>query len=210
LPEPFDDSELRDAWVRAGRRSWELAALSEEVRTELRHPFTLRAFVELDTALDNFPSRTTRASVLDRWIAHRLRAEEVPEQLLTSDVYRSALGIIAERINKSAGAVSVEDLEAVPRFDRLNPPGPVVLRLLNAGLLEVPLERANHIRFAHEAVADFCQGEIDAKHALADPIAVATSMLGSSLSNPTQRLESIGHWLRHDASRRSFISDKRL
>jgi hypothetical protein len=207
LPEPFDDSELRDAWVRAGRQSGELAALSEQVRIELRHPFTLRAFLELDTDIDNVPSRTTRSSVLDRWIAHRLRAEEVPEQFLTSDVYRSALGIIAERINKSAGSVSVEDLEAVPRFDRLNPPGPVVLRLLNAGLLEVPPDSADHIRFAHEAVADFCQGETDAKHALADPIAVATSMLGSSLSSTAQRLESIGHCLRDEASRRSFISE---
>jgi PBS lyase HEAT-like repeat-containing protein len=207
LPEPFDDGELCDAWVRAGRQSGELAALSGQVETELRHPFTLRAFLELDTDINNLPSRTTRTSVLDRWIAHRLRAEEAPGEFLTSDVYRSALGIIAERINKSAGSVSVEDLEGVPRFDRMSPPGPVVLRLLNAGMLEVPPERASHIRFAHEAIADFFQGEIDAKHALADPVAVATSMLGSSLSSTAQRLESIGHCLRDEASRRRFISE---
>ena len=207
LPEPFDDRELHDAWVRAGRQPGELAALTERVRSELRHPFTLRAFLELEKDIESIPSRTTRASILDRWIARRLRAEEDSEHFLTSDFYRTALGIIAERIGKSSGSVSVDDLEEVPRFDRLNPPGPVVLRLVNAGLLEVPPEHPNHIRFAYEAVADFCQGEIDAKRALADPVAAATSMLGSSLSSTSQRLESIGHSLRHEASRRTFITE---
>ena len=54
LPEPFDESELRDAWVRAGRQPGELAALGERVRAELRHPFTLRAFLELETNVETF------------------------------------------------------------------------------------------------------------------------------------------------------------
>ena len=204
LPEPFDDGELRDAWVRAGREPSELAALGRDVRAELRHPFTLRAFLELSADVGPL-TETTRTSVLERWIARRLRAEEEPETFLTADIYRTALGIVAERISKSPSSVSVDDLEGVPRFDRQSPPGPVISRLLDAGLLEVLSERPNHIRFAYEAVADFCQGHMDARRAVADPLGIVRNVLMSPLSSTAQRLENLGKHLRHVESQRRLV-----
>ncbi len=55
LPDRFTDDELDAAWLRAAQPRQELFAFSDEVRAELRHPFTLRVFLDLRSKGDPLP-----------------------------------------------------------------------------------------------------------------------------------------------------------
>src|SRR4051794_38549933 len=83
LPDRFSEPELEAAWVRAGRSPEELLALSLEAREELRHPFTLRVYLDLWPVGGAPPGLTSRAELLEAWLNRRLDAEAVAEERLT-------------------------------------------------------------------------------------------------------------------------------
>jgi hypothetical protein len=195
--------ELEDAWTRGGRSSSELADLSSDVRAELSHPFTLRAFLELDSReIDH--RAFTRASILARWVEQRLRAEADPAQFLTADVFRQALMGLARRLQHSQGWVRIDDLHGLPRFDPVYPPGPAIQRLVAAGLVEIS-NSALEVRFGHESIADFFLGALDAGRALEEPERTAHELLDGSYSNAVLRLEVIGHHVKAPSPPVAFV-----
>ena len=203
LPDLLNAQELEAAWARAGRPTREFLALSSDVRVELSHPFTLRAFLELQ------PSSTrdlalTRASILDRWIEQRLRDETVATEFLTPEVYQQTLMGLARLLKDSRGWVDFEDLHGLPRYDPVCPPGPAIERLLAAGLVEASASRMQ-IRFGHEAVADFFMGELDANRTVDDPDGAAKELLARSYSRVALRLAVVGRHVKQSTPPVPFI-----
>lgn len=205
LPQAFDAAELEDAWIKAGRTAGELAALGPDVRAELAHPFTLRAFVDLESPPSPEDGPTTRALILELWINQRLRAEESRAEFLTWAVYRKALTAVARYLEGPMAWLDLERAAAEARYDRLRPPGPLIERLLAGGLIEVDSSRTR-IRFSHEAIADFFLGELDATRALNFPDRAADEMLGPCYSAVALRLEVLGRHIREQASPSAFLA----
>jgi len=207
IPGRFSPDELQRAWVRAGRSEKDLYLLSAEVRGELAHPFTLRAF--LDVCDDSGWGRNaTRAKIIDAWLKKRLHAEEDMTNRLTLDLYRKALRLVALRITESGqGWVSIDCLDEAPRFDRARPPGPVLERLLRASVLESLPDRSDRIRFVFDYIQDFLLGEIDAENVTHDPQSVAQSISEGSFSERYLRLVRLGASLVTGSGREAFLDE---
>jgi hypothetical protein len=203
FPELLNQQELEAAWTSRGRAASELASLGASVRAELSHPFTLRAFLDLTSALSTDPP-ITRASVLDRWIAERLRRESSIAERLTPEVYRKSLIGLAACLRHARGWVPIEDLRDLPRYNPVSPPGPAVERLVAAGLIELSASGLE-VRFGHESIADFFAGELDAGGALQDPAAAAEELLQGTYSKVALRLEVIGHHVKPSAPPLEFV-----
>src|SRR5205823_2104649 len=104
---------------------------------ELRHPFTLRVYLDLLSAASISPELTTRAELLEAWQNRRLDVEAVAGERLTRQQFQKALRFVASRLAESrTGSLAVDDLVGVPRFDPARPPGAVVERLVTANVLE--------------------------------------------------------------------------
>lgn len=203
LPELLNEHELEDGWTTRGRAASELASLSADVRTELSHPFTLRAFLDLSTT-PSTDTRITRTSVLDRWITERLKAEASPVELLTPDVYRRSLIGLAARLRHARGWVRIEDLSDLPRYNPTRPPGRAVERLVAAGLIELNTS-ALEVRFGHESIADYFEGELDVSRAVQDPANAADDLLRGTYSTAALRLEVIGHHVNESTPPLEFV-----
>ncbi len=206
LPGPFSLAELKGAWIAAGRPPDALSALRGEVREELRHPFTLRAFLELSAGAE-VVSAPTRTDIMSAWLDVRLRAEEDPASRITAEVYRVTLVEVAKRISATnAGSIGVDELHGVSRFDASRPPGPVVERLLHVGILESLPGRADRIRFVFEAVQDFFLAEDDVAAVASDTQTVALDLVKGSFSKAYIRLERLGRGLIGSPLRNELLS----
>lgn len=207
LPDRFTEAELENAWTQAGRRRAELYALSAEAREELRHPFTTRVYLDLCTGEADPPPIVTQTGLMERWLNRRLDAEASTTTRITRELFQQALQKIATKIDGAGGGVvSVDDLAGVPRFDSAAPPGPVVERLIAASILESVPGRADHIRFAIEAVQDFYRAEADVEDIKADPTASANRLATLRFTDAYPRLVRIGRRLAAaDGGRHPFV-----
>jgi HEAT repeat protein len=204
LPDVLTAAEQEVAWTRAGRSINELLALAPEIRTELRHPFTLRAFLELDPILTSQQTAISRASILSWWIDQRLRTEASEAEFLTRDVYWRALTGLARLLDRSRKWVDFDALHGIPRWDPVHPPGPAMKRLVSAGLVDVSTS-GMQVRFAQEIVADFFIGELDVEGASKNPQLTATELLGPAYSKVVLRLEVVGQHVKEAAPPLDFV-----
>jgi hypothetical protein len=206
LPDRFTEPELEASWVKAGRHRSELYTLSTEAREELRHPFTLRVYLDLCANVASPPQVLSQSELMGMWLNRRLDTETSHAERITCDLFHLALRIVATKTATNAGAVSVDHLVGVPRFDPRNPPGLVVQRLIEAGLLETVPEHADHIRFTVEAVQDYYRAEADAEEIRADPSTMAQRFASLRFTDAYPRLARIGRRLATDEARHWFVS----
>jgi HEAT repeat protein len=206
LPDRFTDAELEAAWVRAGQQRADLYALRAEAREELRHPFTLRVYLDLCSQGGSRPPVVTRSDLMESWLSQRLQAEAVPTERITPQHFQQALRIVATRIDAAkSGSISVDELRDAPRFDPTHPPGPVVQRLIDTNILESLLGDADRIRFAVEAVQDFYRAEADVEDIRADPAAVGKRFTELRFTDAYPRLLRVGRRLANDTVRHLFV-----
>lgn len=206
LPDRFDEGELEAAWIRAGRTRSELVLLPDDARDELRHPFTLRVFLDLWKREEHSPSTITKAALLERWLNHRLDAEMFPRERITRSHVQQSLQMVASRIAEASdGTVSVDALAEVPRFDPTHPPGPVLQRLIEAGILETLPKQPDRIRFTIEAVQDFYRAEADVEDIQGDPRRMAAAFSQLPFTTAYPRLVRIGYRLVGEDVRHEFI-----
>ena len=206
LPDRFTEVELETSWVKAGRYRAELYALPRETREELRHPFTLRVYLDLCIEEGTPPPVMTRTDLMERWLDRRLDAEEIPAERITRGLFQQALQVVATRIAASnRGTVFVDDLAGVPRFDPARPPGPVVQRLVEASILESVPGHPDHIRFAVEAVQDFYRAEADVQDIEADPTSFAQTLAALRFTEVYPRLARIACRLARNEVRHRFV-----
>lgn len=206
LPDRFSEGELEAAWLRAGRSRDSLFGLPAEAREELRHPFTLRVYLDLFPSGRAVSGRTTRAELLEAWLNRRLDQEAVPGERLTRQQYVQALWVIASRLVEScAGSLAVDDLAGVPRFDLTRPPGPVVERLVAASVLESVPGQPDRVRFAMEAVQDFYRAEAEVAAIVAAPANVAGEYGKLRFTEAYPRLSRIGQLLVKEEARHNFM-----
>src|SRR5208337_3074644 len=78
LPDRFSEDELEAAWLRASQPRQDLFAFPDDVRGELRHPFTLRVFLELRNQGGHLPQTLTRVALLECWLNRRLDTVALP------------------------------------------------------------------------------------------------------------------------------------
>lgn len=206
LPDRFSEDELEAAWVRAGRSRDSLFGLPGEAREELRHPFTLRVYLDLSSSGGAVSGRATRAELLGAWLNRRLEQEAVPGERLTTQQYHQALAVVATRLAASgAGSLAVDDMAGVPRFDGTRPPGPVVERLVAASVLESVPGQPDRIRFAVEAVQDFYRAEAEVAAIVAAPARAAEEYGRLRFTESYPRLSRIGQLLVHVEARHDFV-----
>ena len=205
VPDRFSEVEFEAAWLRAGLPRQELFALPDAVRSELRHPFTLRVFLELRNKIGHLPPTLTRAAILECWLNRRLEAEERPLERITRSQLQQALRVVASRVaDANSGSVSVDELTDVPRFDSAHPPGAVVQRLIGANILETVPSQSNRVRFSIEAVQDFYRAEADIEEIKNDPRGMAETYSRLAFTTASPRLERIGYGLVGEGVKNKF------
>ncbi len=198
IPDRFSEEELEAAWLRAGLLRQEFFALTTEAREELRHPFTLRVFLDLRPQEAQLQRTVTRVALMESWLSHRLDAEAMPSERITPSHFQQALRIVASRVAEAnAGSLAVDELVGigVPRFDPTHPPGPVVQRLIEANILESLPGQSDHIRFSIEAVQDFYRAEADIEEIKINPETMAEGFSSLCFTAAYPRLVRIGHRL---------------
>ena len=182
-----------------------MSALPVEVQEELRHPFTLRVFLELRSQEGGIPPIPTKASLLECWLNRRLDAESSPGDRVTRSLFQKALRTLAGRAtDANSGSICVDELSDMPRFDPAHPPGPVLQRLIEANILETVPGQSDRIRFAIEAVQDFYRADADVVDIKAVPAAMAEAYSRLTFTTAYTRLERIGHQLAGEAARDEF------
>lgn len=206
LPGTFSASNAANAWVQAGRSETEFWQLPKEVRGELQHPFTLRSVLDLVEVRTPVKQLRTRSSILNLWIQSRLSTEANAEYRVTESQYRQCLLKIARQAATNDGSwVSVEELDSVPRFDPVRPPGAAVERLIASNILETHPDRADWIRFSFEAVQDFFLAESMIEDIKENPSAAARHFAEMSFSSAVARLERIGEQIATEYFREEFV-----
>jgi hypothetical protein len=73
-----------------------------------------------------------------------------------------------------------------------------------AGLIELSTS-ALEVRFGHESIADFFEGEMDASRAVQDPARAADDLLRGTYSTVALRLEVVGHHVKQSAPPLEFV-----
>ncbi|MGE3819999.1 MAG: hypothetical protein AB7I30_11215, partial [Isosphaeraceae bacterium] len=205
LPDRFTEDELETAWQRVGQEQQGLFALPAVVQGELRHPFTLRVFLELRSQDGGVPSIPTRATLLECWLNRRLDAESMPRDRITRNLFQRALRTLASRAaTANSGSICVDELSDLPRFDPAHPPGPVLQRLIEANLLETVPGQPDHIRFAVEAVQDFYRADADIEEIRTAPSPMAEAYSRLPFTTAYTRLERVGHRLADECIRDEF------
>ncbi len=168
FPRRFTANELGEAWQRAGRHQPELYALPVHVREALTHPFTLRAYLKLIASAPR-PELSTQAGIFSAWINERLEAEADVSLRLTARELQAALDWTARTLDERAARwLAIHDFVEAPRFNVHEPPGPVIDRLVSAGLLEAHPDDPGLIGFAEEAVFDHFLASADAEDVTRD------------------------------------------
>ncbi len=206
LPGKFTQRELSRAWGRGGQREAELWRLPAEVMRELLHPFTMRSTLDLLATGTSLIQLRTRQAILNLWIQSRLKAEANSDARVTENQYRKCLLAVSRMAAANEGSwVAVDDLECVPRFDRANPPGVAVERLVAANILETHPEHHDLIRFSFEAVHDFFLAESMIADIEKDPENAAREFASLSFSTAVTRLERIGDHIAAQPFREEFV-----
>jgi HEAT repeat protein len=206
IPDRFTEEELENCWLQAGFSRIKLFALSAQTREELRHPFTLRTYLDVCVQNGTQPQVASRTALLELWLKHRLDREADTAERITQVQFRDCLILIAKRIDATNGpTVSVDDLSDVPRYDATHPPGPVVQRLISANILETVSERPDQIRFAIETVQDFYRAEADVTEIRRDALAAAESLTKQRFSEVLTRLLRIGNCAMDQDIRMKFV-----
>lgn len=205
LPDRFSEDELEVAWVRAARPREELFAFAKDVRAELRHPFTLRVFLDIRNQGGHLPRTLKKADLLEFWLNRRLDAEAMPRERITRSHFQEALRVVAKRsADASLGSLTVDELTGVPRFDPVHPPGPVLQRLIEANILESLPSQPDKVRFSIEAVQDFYQAEADIEEIKIDPGRMAEMFSRLRFTAACPRLERIAQGLVGESMRDGF------
>src|SRR5206468_2323721 len=97
-------------------------------------------------------------------------------------------------------------LTAVPRFDKSQPPGEVVERLIASNLLETHPEQHDQIRFSFDAVYDFFLAELKLSDIDKDPKGAARSFAELTFSRAATLLGRIGDQIATHGSREQFVN----
>ncbi|MDB5337484.1 MAG: lyase domain protein repeat-containing protein, partial [Planctomycetaceae bacterium] len=207
IPGKFTERELLKAWCRGGRDENEIWQLPVEVRRELLHPFTMRSALDLIATGTPLDQLSTRSAILELWIQSRLKAEVDIDARITEKQYRACLLILARMAVANPGSwIGIEQLDdSVPRFDRSNPPGGAVERLIAANILETHPEHRDQIRFSFEAVLDFFLAESLINEIAKDPPTSAREFAKLSFSTAVTRLERIGAQIASQPFREEFV-----
>jgi hypothetical protein len=206
LPGRFTPRELESAWVSAGHKLSDLHAFGEAFRNELRHPFTLRVYLDLCGNQGRILAAMTRMELMELWLNERLELESRKVDRLTPDLLKRTLIIVARAIMEAGGgAISVDALGSVPRFDERKPPGDVVNRLIDANILETQAGRSDLIPFSVEALQDFYLGEADVQDLQIDPKSVSQAFAELSFTDTHQRLLQIGRRSTDNEPREEFV-----
>jgi HEAT repeat protein len=193
LPGRFSPIELRLAWNRFGLEQSDLDGAPNEVRQELSHPLTLRAWVDIIKSGKAPPLPKTRDEIIELWLRCRLGQEADSLSRLSIELLWKVMVVIAKRIDEGGETyVSVDKLSDVPRFDPVHPPGEVVDRLINANLLEFIEGQNDCIRFVLDTVYEFFLAEADIQEIRTDSKRVASSIGGRTFSKTATRLGRIG------------------
>jgi HEAT repeat protein len=205
LPDRFSEEELEAAWLRSGQPRHDLFDFPAEAREELRHPFTLRVFLDLRRQEWLPPRILTMTVLLERWLNHRLDTETMPRERITRLQFQEALRLVATRLTAAnAGHVTVDELGGVPRFDPTHPPGPVVQRLIEANILESLPGQPDKLRFSVAAVYDFYQAEADFEEIKNNPGEMAERYSRLSFTTAYPRLARLGYRLVEEGVRDEF------
>jgi hypothetical protein len=206
LPDRFSEGELEAAWLRAGQPQQELFGFADALRGELRHPFTLRVFLDLRSQGAPLPRILTRAAILEAWLNRRLDAAERPSKRITRRKFQQALHVVASRVaDTNSGSVIVDELVGVPHFNPADPPGEVVQRLIEANILETVPSQSDAVRFSEEAVQDFYRAEADIEEIKNDPRRMAETYSRLSFTTASPRLERIGYGLVGERVKDEFV-----
>jgi len=193
LPETFSPNELRLAWNKFGLEKSDLETASNEVRQELSHPLTLRAWVDIFKA-GNMPKLpNTRDEIIELWIWCRLEQEADSVSRISKELLWKVMVEIAKRIDAGGETyISVDKLSEVPRFDPAHPPGEAVERLINANLLEFIEGQNDSVRFVFDSVYEFFLAEADIEEIRKDSQSVVSSIGDKTFSKTATRLGRIG------------------
>jgi HEAT repeat protein len=193
LPERFSPNELRLAWNKFGLEVSDLEGAPNEVRQELSHPLTLRAWVDIIKAGNAPKLPNTRDEIIELWIRCRLEQEVDSVSRISAELLWTVMIEIAKRINAGGETyLSVDELSGVPRFDPSRPPGEAVERLINANLFEFIEGRNDSIRFVLDTVYEFFLAEADFDEIRKDSQRVVSSIGGKTFSKMATRLGRIG------------------
>jgi HEAT repeat protein len=193
LPERFSPNELRLAWNSFGLEESALDSAPKEVRQELTHPLTLRAWVDIVKAGSTPKLPNTRDEIIELWLLCRLGQEVDSSSRLSKELLWRVMIEIAKCIDSGGETyVSVDKLSGVPRFDPVRPPGEAVERLINANILEFIEGQNDAIRFVLDTVYEFCLAEADIEEIRKDSQRAASSIGGKTFSKTATRLGRIG------------------
>ena len=193
LPERFSPDELRLAWNKFGLEESDLDGAPNEVRQELSHPLTLRAWVDIFKAGKMPKLPNTRDEIIELWIRIRLDKESDSVSRISKELLWKVMVEIAKHIDAGGETyVSVDKLSDVPRFDPARPPGEAVERLINANLLEFIEGQNDSIRFVFDTVYEFFLAEADIEEIRKDCQSVVSSIGGKTFSKTATRLGRIG------------------
>src|SRR6185437_4520889 len=193
LPERFSPDELSLAWSKFGLDPSDLAKASNDIRQELSHPFTLRAWIDIATDRSAAKLPSTRDEIIETWIWHRLEQEADTAARISKELLWAVLLQIARRINEAGeSCISIDALTDIARFDPTHPPGEVVERLINAHLLEFLEEKRDFIRFVFDTVYEFFLAEADVEDIKTDIQSVVASIGKMTFSRTATRLGRIG------------------
>ncbi|GEM_PF-3280697 len=194
LPGIFTPAELQAAWEKAGLDPDILQRLPQDLRRDLRHPFTFRACSDIlkNKGLAGLPK--SRGELVAAWLSVRLHQEVDIAEGISLEVYWKALRETARCIEEGGGTVvEIDKLASVPRFDATHPPGPVVERLIRANILEVVQGRPDTVRFVFDTVFELFVAEADAAAIRSDGESALNSILEKSFSSTLTRLSRLGH-----------------
>jgi HEAT repeat protein len=193
LPERFSPNELRLAWNKFGLEESDLDGAPNEVRQELSHPLTLRAWVDIIKAGNAPKLPNTRDEIIELWIRCRLEKEADSVSRISKELLWKVMVEIAKRIDAGGETyLSVDKLSGVPRFDHAHPPGEAVERLINANLLEFLEGQNDSIRFVLDTVYEFFLAEADIEEIIKAGQRVVSSIGSKTFSKTATRLGRIG------------------
>ncbi|NQV25819.1 MAG: hypothetical protein HQ518_15785 [Rhodopirellula sp.] len=213
IPGRFTLEEAVKAWVKRQLSQETWWQLPKQVRQELTHPFTMKAAIELLSNGVLSDELTTQTGILELWIEHRLNTETETVTRIATSLFRQSLLAVARTVARNdSGWAQVDQLNddpqfPVPRFDSVNPPGPVVERLINASILETHPDHDDRIRFTFEVLQDFFFAESSVSEVRAQPELSARGFAALTFSDIAVQLERLGEQLAGETAGEQFVAE---
>lgn len=192
FPARFTAPELARAWQRRGQPIARLYALPRQVRDQLTHPFTLKAYLSLVASSQSEALPDTAAGIVSAWLNERLKQEADESSRLSPGLLSEALEWTARELSaKNSRWLSVDRFEGAPRFSRDRPPGPAVESLLRSSILESHPTDTSLIGFAEELVFDHCLAGAEAADARRAPAEFIRKLEALSFSRARTKIERL-------------------